>query len=58
MVDLQEAVQLLKDEVYLITEADKSLANLLSYPLHSTLQRSCSYSSNSSLLLAINCNMY
>ncbi|XP_057453752.1 glutamate--tRNA ligase, chloroplastic/mitochondrial [Lotus japonicus] len=35
---IDEAVQLLKDEVYLITEADKSLANLLSYPLHSTLQ--------------------
>ncbi|CAJ1948807.1 unnamed protein product [Sphenostylis stenocarpa] len=35
---VDEAVQLLKDGIDLINDADKALANLLSYPLHSTLQ--------------------
>ncbi|KAK7386213.1 hypothetical protein VNO78_26269 [Psophocarpus tetragonolobus] len=35
---IDEAVQLLKDGIDLINDADKALANLLSYPLHSTLQ--------------------
>ncbi|TKY68799.1 Glutamate--tRNA ligase [Spatholobus suberectus] len=35
---IDEAVQLLKDGIDLIPDADKALANLLSYPLHSTLQ--------------------
>ncbi|QCE04612.1 glutamyl-tRNA synthetase [Vigna unguiculata] len=35
---IDEAVQLLKDGIDLINDADKALTNLLSYPLHSTLQ--------------------
>lgn len=35
----QEAVQLLKDGIDLITDCDKALSNLLSYPLHATLAR-------------------
>ncbi|KAL2332618.1 hypothetical protein Fmac_013831 [Flemingia macrophylla] len=35
---IDEAVQLLKDGIDLTNDADKALANLLSYPLHSTLQ--------------------
>ncbi|KAM7471005.1 hypothetical protein LguiA_009188 [Lonicera macranthoides] len=34
---IEEAVQLLKDSVDLITDSDKSLSNLLSYPLYATL---------------------
>ncbi|KAF3955455.1 hypothetical protein CMV_019328 [Castanea mollissima] len=34
---IQEAVQLLKDGIDLITDADKALSNLLSYPLPATL---------------------
>ncbi|KAF7841395.1 glutamate--tRNA ligase, chloroplastic/mitochondrial [Senna tora] len=34
---VDEAVHLLKDGIDLITDADKALNNLLSYPLHSTL---------------------
>lgn len=36
---LQEAVQLLKDGIDLITDADKALMNLLSYPISETLTR-------------------
>lgn len=36
---LQEAVQLLKDGIDLITDADKALTNLLSYPIYATLTR-------------------
>lgn len=36
---LQEAVELLKDGIDLITDADKALLNLLSYPIHETLTR-------------------
>ncbi|KAK7286931.1 hypothetical protein RJT34_22297 [Clitoria ternatea] len=35
---IDEAVQLLKDGIDLINDTDKALTNLLSYPLHSTLQ--------------------
>ncbi|KAL2319391.1 hypothetical protein Fmac_028360 [Flemingia macrophylla] len=35
---IDEAVQLLKDGIDLTNDAEKALANLLSYPLHSTLQ--------------------
>ncbi|KAJ1395458.1 Rossmann-like alpha/beta/alpha sandwich fold [Sesbania bispinosa] len=35
---IDESLQLLKDGIDLITDAEKALANLLSYPLHSTLQ--------------------
>ncbi|WVZ17582.1 hypothetical protein V8G54_010564 [Vigna mungo] len=35
---IDETVQLLKDGIDLINDADKALTNLLSYPLHSTLQ--------------------
>ncbi|XP_004510174.1 glutamate--tRNA ligase, chloroplastic/mitochondrial [Cicer arietinum] len=35
---VEESIQLLKDGIDLITDADKALSNLLSYPLHSTLQ--------------------
>ncbi|XP_027334107.1 glutamate--tRNA ligase, chloroplastic/mitochondrial [Abrus precatorius] len=35
---IDEAVQLLKDGIDLIPEADEALSKLLSYPLHSTLQ--------------------
>ncbi|KAI4351477.1 hypothetical protein L6164_005843 [Bauhinia variegata] len=35
---VDEAIQLLKDGIDLITDADKALRNLLSYPLRSTLQ--------------------
>ncbi|KAL5161687.1 Glutamate--tRNA ligase, chloroplastic/mitochondrial [Glycine soja] len=35
---IDEAVQLLKDGIDLINDADKALANLLSYPVYSTLQ--------------------
>ncbi|RDY14854.1 Glutamate--tRNA ligase, chloroplastic/mitochondrial [Mucuna pruriens] len=35
---IDEAVQLLKDGIDLINDGDKALSNLLSYPLHSTLQ--------------------
>ncbi|KAJ7968962.1 Glutamate--tRNA ligase [Quillaja saponaria] len=34
---VEEAVQLLKDGIDLIPDADKALSDLLSYPLHSTL---------------------
>ncbi|XP_072971772.1 glutamate--tRNA ligase, chloroplastic/mitochondrial isoform X1 [Typha angustifolia] len=34
---VEEATELLKDGIDLITEADMALSNLLSYPLHSTL---------------------
>ncbi|KAL3624328.1 Glutamate--tRNA ligase, chloroplastic/mitochondrial [Castilleja foliolosa] len=34
---VQEAVELLKDGIELITDADKALSNLLTYPLYSTL---------------------
>ncbi|KAL3655617.1 Glutamate--tRNA ligase, chloroplastic/mitochondrial [Castilleja foliolosa] len=34
---VEEAVQLLKDGIDVITDADKALSNLLSYPLYSTL---------------------
>ncbi|KAL2479193.1 Glutamate--tRNA ligase [Forsythia ovata] len=34
---IEEAVQLLKDGIELITDADTALSNLLSYPLHATL---------------------
>ena len=37
---IQEAAELLKDGIDLITEADAALTNLLSYPLHATLSRS------------------
>ncbi|KAJ0076643.1 hypothetical protein Patl1_35589 [Pistacia atlantica] len=33
----QEALQLLKDGIDLVTDSDKVLSNLLSYPLHATL---------------------
>lgn len=36
----QEAAELLKDGIDLITDADAALTNLLSYPLHATLSRS------------------
>lgn len=36
----QEAAELLKDGIDLITDADAALSNLLSYPLHATLSRS------------------
>lgn len=35
----QEAVHLLKDGIDVITDADKAISNLWSYPLHSTLTR-------------------
>ncbi|KAG8383320.1 hypothetical protein BUALT_Bualt04G0000200 [Buddleja alternifolia] len=34
---VEEAVQLLKDGIDLVTDADKALATMLSYPLHATL---------------------
>ncbi|KAK4479667.1 hypothetical protein RD792_015196 [Penstemon davidsonii] len=34
---VEEAVQLLKDGIDLITDADKALSNLFSYPIHATL---------------------
>ncbi|EEF29910.1 glutamate--tRNA ligase, chloroplastic/mitochondrial [Ricinus communis] len=34
---IEEAVQLLKDGIDLVTDSDKALSNLLSYPLHATL---------------------
>ncbi|KAF5186321.1 Glutamate--trna ligase [Thalictrum thalictroides] len=34
---IREAVELLKDGIDLVTDADKALSNLLSYPLYSTL---------------------
>ncbi|KAK9286638.1 hypothetical protein L1049_015038 [Liquidambar formosana] len=37
---IEEAVELLKDGIDLITDSDKALSNLLSYPLHSTLKSS------------------
>jgi glutamyl-tRNA synthetase len=36
----QEAAELLKEGIDLITDADAALCNLLSYPLHDTLSRS------------------
>lgn len=36
---VQEATELLKDGIDLIPDADMALSNLLSYPLHSTLNR-------------------
>lgn len=36
---VQEAAELLKDGIDLITDADAALSNLLSYPLHATLSR-------------------
>lgn len=35
----QELVQLLKDGIDLVTDSDKAISNLLSYPLHATLTR-------------------
>ncbi|KAG7978512.1 hypothetical protein I3843_05G086400 [Carya illinoinensis] len=35
---IQEAIQLLKDGIDLITDSDKALSNLLSFPLHATLK--------------------
>lgn len=35
----QDAVQLLKDGIDLVTDADNALTTLLSYPLYSTLAR-------------------
>ncbi|XP_038888402.1 glutamate--tRNA ligase, chloroplastic/mitochondrial [Benincasa hispida] len=37
---IEESVQLLKDAIDLVTDADKALSNLLSYPLHTTLTSS------------------
>ncbi|XP_030461350.1 glutamate--tRNA ligase, chloroplastic/mitochondrial [Syzygium oleosum] len=37
---VDEAVQLLKDGIDLITDSDKALTNLLAYPLHATLTSS------------------
>jgi hypothetical protein len=37
---VQEAAELLKDGIDLITDADAALSNLLSYPLHDTFSRS------------------
>ncbi|XP_074357150.1 glutamate--tRNA ligase, chloroplastic/mitochondrial-like [Apium graveolens] len=37
---VEEAVQLLKDAVDLITDSEKALSNFLSYPLHETLSSS------------------
>ncbi|XP_023554438.1 glutamate--tRNA ligase, chloroplastic/mitochondrial [Cucurbita pepo subsp. pepo] len=37
---IEESVQLLKDAIDLVTDADKALSNLLSYPLHTTLASS------------------
>lgn len=39
VVEAQEAVELLKDGIDLVTDSDKVLLNLLSYPLHTTLAR-------------------
>lgn len=36
---VQEATELLTDGIDLIPDADMALSNLLSYPLHSTLNR-------------------
>lgn len=36
---MQEATELLKDGIDLVTDADKVMSNLLSYPLNSTLTR-------------------
>ncbi|RYQ88041.1 hypothetical protein Ahy_B09g095484 isoform B [Arachis hypogaea] len=36
---VDEAIELLKDGIDLIPDADTALSNLLSYPIHSTLQR-------------------
>ncbi|XWS68374.1 hypothetical protein CRYUN_Cryun04dG0084500 [Craigia yunnanensis] len=36
---IDEAVQLLKDEIDLVTDSDTSLSNLLSYPVRDTLSR-------------------
>lgn len=36
---LQDAIELLKDGIDLITDADKALINLLSYPIYETLTR-------------------
>lgn len=36
---VQEATELLMDGIDLIPEADMALSNMLSYPLHSTLNR-------------------
>lgn len=36
---VQEAAELLKDGIDLVTDADQLLSKLLSYPLHSTLGR-------------------
>lgn len=35
----QEAVQLLKDGIEVVTDSEKVISNLLSYPLHATLSR-------------------
>ncbi|KAF5449139.1 hypothetical protein F2P56_029616 [Juglans regia] len=37
---IQEAIELLKDGIDLITDSDKAISNLLSYPLHATLKSS------------------
>ncbi|KAG7011831.1 Glutamate--tRNA ligase, chloroplastic/mitochondrial [Cucurbita argyrosperma subsp. argyrosperma] len=37
---IEESVHLLKDAIDLVTDADKALSNLLSYPLHTTLTSS------------------
>ncbi|XP_052191817.1 glutamate--tRNA ligase, chloroplastic/mitochondrial isoform X2 [Diospyros lotus] len=41
---VEEAVHLLKDGIDLITDSDKVLSNLLSYPLHATLASDCHHS--------------
>ncbi|XP_058070274.1 glutamate--tRNA ligase, chloroplastic/mitochondrial isoform X2 [Magnolia sinica] len=42
-VFVEEATELLKDGIDLVTDADKALSNLLSYPLHATLARAYGY---------------
>lgn len=39
LLKVQETVELLKDGIDLVTDSDKVLLNLLSYPLHATLAR-------------------
>lgn len=39
----QEAAELLKEGIDLITDADAALCKLLSYPLHDTLSRSAKH---------------
>lgn len=39
LLEVQEAVELLKDGIDVVTDSDNVLLNLLSYPLHATLAR-------------------